>query len=258
MRLFSSVSTRSPLCEQKSSSPRLLRSWSEPTRVIEMDLTTARVSSQSAMPAPLPLRVGFWFSIVIGVAVVIRRLVALADPSASASPMRGLDDAFAGHAGLTLAHIIPALFFVLLAPIVMLRKGPRLAWADLLLYPIGAIVGLTAYAMSAYSIGGWIERSAVLLFDSIFLFSLSRAWGFRRLGDITQERRWLLRAVVVLLGIATTRPVMGVFFATSRLTGLQPQQFFGIAFWIGFSINAVLIELWLRRRHRVLKDGNPT
>ena len=40
---------------------------------------------------------------------------------------------------------------------------------------------------------------------------------------------------------------MGVFFATSRLTHLTPSQFFGIAFWIGFSINTFLaIEIWLR------------
>ncbi len=54
--------------------------------------------------------------------------------------------------------------------------------------------------------------------------------------------RWMLRAVAILLGIATTRPVMGVFFATSRLTHLEPAQFFGIAFWIGFSINTIAIR----------------
>jgi hypothetical protein len=60
--------------------------------------------------------------------------------------------------------------------------------------------------------------------------------------------RWLVRAVGILLGIATTRPVMGIFFATSRLTHLEPRQFFGIAFWMGFSINTVVVELWLRSR----------
>jgi hypothetical protein len=41
---------------------------------------------------------------------------------------------------------------------------------------------------------------------------------------------------------------MGVFFATSRLTHLEPRQFFGWAFWIGFSINTLVVELWLRSR----------
>jgi hypothetical protein len=46
---------------------------------------------------------------------------------------------------------------------------------------------------------------------------------------------WMLRAISVLRGIATTRPVVGVFFATERITHLRPAQFFAIAFWIGFT-----------------------
>jgi hypothetical protein len=56
----------------------------------------------------------------------------------------------------------------------------------------------------------------------------------------------MLRGIATLLGVATTRPVMGAFFATSRLTHWQPEQFFGVAFWIGFSINVILFELWVR------------
>jgi hypothetical protein len=39
---------------------------------------------------------------------------------------------------------------------------------------------------------------------------------------------------------------MGVFFATSAATHLLPRQFFGMAFWIGFSINVLVFELWTR------------
>lgn len=211
--------------------------------------TTSDLSIASGASAPLLLRFAFWFSVAIGVAVVIRRVVALANPAGSGGPTAGLDLAFAHHTVLTLAHIIPAFFFVLLAPVVIFWRRSRPAWAEVLFYPIGAAVGVTAYAMSAYSVGGWTERSAVLVFDSIFLLSLWQAWRSKQIGDSVRERRWLLRAVVILLGIATTRPVMGVFFATSRLTHLEPQQFFGIAFWIGFSINAIAVEWWLRRTH---------
>jgi hypothetical protein len=214
-----------------------------------MQATGSHLTAPSTTPAPLSLRIGFWFCIVVAVAVVIRRLAALAGSSRSTGSGAALDLAFAQHAALTLAHIIPALLFVLLAPVVLLRKTPRFAWVDVILYALGAVVGLTAYGMSGYSIGGWLERSAVLIFDSIFLFSLWRAWRCRKRREPVLERRWLVRAVVTLLGIATTRPVMGIFFATSRLTHLQPEQFFGMAFWIGFSINLTVIELWLRRRH---------
>ena len=84
----------------------------------------------------------------------------------------------------------------------------------------------------------------------LFLFSLMRAYGYMRAGEHLLKRRWMTRAVGVLLGIATTRPVMGVFFATSALTHLEPRQFFGIAFWIGFSINTIAVEFWLHSRGR--------
>jgi hypothetical protein len=210
--------------------------------------------SASGQPArresPLWLRVGFCICVVIAVAVAVRRLVALAHPSLSAPPqMVSLDAVFASHATLTLAHIIPAMAFVLLAPFVFLRRASA-AWAERLLFPLGAVVGVTAYAMSADAVGGWVERSAVFFFNSLFLFSLARAYGYMRGGEHLLKRRWMTRAVGILLGIATTRPVMAVFFATSQWTHLQPRQFFGVAFWIGFSINTIVVELWLHSRRR--------
>jgi hypothetical protein len=162
--------------------------------------------------------------------------------------MAALDQVFASHTILTLVHILPALAFVIVVPFALLRRFSSLRWAKRVLYPIGAVVGVSAYAMSRYSIGGWTERSAVLFYTSLFLLSLGRAWLYRMQRQLTKERRWLMRSVVIVLGIATTRPVMAVFFATSPLTHLTPQQFFGVAFWMGFSINWIVIELWLRMR----------
>ncbi len=104
--------------------------------------------------------------------------------------------------------------------------------------------------MSVYSVGGWIERSAVLFYNSLFLFSLGQAWLYKMRDQSWMKSRWLVRAIAVLLGIATTRPVMGVFFATSSITHLAPRQFFGYAFWVGFSINWVVVETYLRFKSR--------
>jgi hypothetical protein len=171
--------------------------------------------------------------------------------------MAGLDTAFASHAALTLAHILPALLFVVLLPFAYVRRLGASAGVERLLFPLGVIVGITAYLMSSYAIGGWIERSAVLFYNSIFLFALLRAWWYMRHGEIEHKQQWMARAVAILLGIATTRPVMGIFFATSVLTHWKPQRFFGIAFWIGFSINAVAIELWLHSRKTPFPTGQP-
>jgi hypothetical protein len=194
---------------------------------------------------PRWLRFGFWACILISVAVVIRRLVALVHPPRSVPPqLAGLDAVFASHTALTLAHILPALAFVITFPFLYMRRFAGAIWIERLFFPLGAIVGITAYAMSSDSIGGRIERSAVLVFNTLFLFSLLRAWQLRQ--NRALKLRWITRAIGILLGIATTRPVMAIFFATSPITHLVPRQFFGVAFWIGFSINTLVVEAWLR------------
>jgi hypothetical protein len=213
--------------------------------------STAQVGpANPALRDPNPswgwIRVAFWICVVIAVAVVVRRTVALAYPPGSVpTQMAGLDAAFASHSILTLVHILPAMVFVLLLPLVYSRRFVGANWLQRLIFGLGIVVAVSAYAMNRYAIGGWVERSAVLFFNTLFLFSLVRAWQFRAVHSVLRMR-WLTRAIAILLGIATTRPVMGVFFATSRLTHLRPNQFFGIAFWIGFAINTVAIEFWLR------------
>lgn len=219
------------------------------------DLNTRRENSISGStpgtPAPLLLRVGFWACTLIAVAVVVRRLVAFGFPSPSGPPqMVQLDRVFASHSALTLAHILPAMAFVVLTPFALSRRFSHLHWPERWLFPLGGIVGITAYAMSVYSVGGWIERSAVLFYNSLFLFSLGQAWLYKMRDQPWMKSRWLVRAIAVLLGIATTRPVMGAFFATSSITHLAPRQFFGYAFWVGFSINWVVVETYLRFKSR--------
>jgi hypothetical protein len=203
-----------------------------------------------AVRFPLGLKIGFWFCMVIAIAVVIRRLVALSTPPSPSAPpqLAGLDTYFAAHAALTYVHILCALAFVLLLPLLFWRRTRNSAALQRAIFPLGVIVGITAYAMSVHAVGGWLERAAVLFFNTLFLFALSRAWLFSRSTDRPQQQRWMLRAIAILLGIATTRPVMGIFFATSTATHLTPAQFFGIAFWIGFSLNTVVMELWLRTK----------
>jgi putative flippase GtrA len=220
-------------------------------------LGDARTGAGLTQRFPLGLKFGFWASIVIGIAIVIRRVIALTTPPRPDMPaqLASLDAYFAAHATLTFIHILCALGFVLLLPLLFWSRTRTSLLLERMFFVFGAIVGSTAYAMSAHSVGGWLERSAVLFFNTLFLFALYRAWTYRDSSSSTnadreQKQRWMLRAIAILLGIATTRPVMGVFFATAAITHLTPQQFFGIAFWIGFSFNTIVMELWLRTRSR--------
>jgi hypothetical protein len=197
---------------------------------------------------PLWLRIAFWACIVIAVAAVLRRAGALLlSPSPGAPPqLAGLDAWFVSHAALTWTHILCAVAFVALLPFLFWNRTSGSRALERGFFVLGYTVAVTAYAMSVYAVGGWLERAAVLFFNTLFVVSLMQASLFVRRADALAKRRWILRAVAILLGIATTRPVMGVFFATAPLTHLSPRQFFGIAFWIGFSLNTVVMELWLR------------
>lgn len=197
-------------------------------------------------------RTVFYLLCVIAAAAALRRIVALLliDASSRAGQYPDLDRAFADHRALTLAHIVPALIFVILLPFWfsarVRAKEEMHRRITQVLFALGFIVGLTAVPMSAHPVGGVTELSAIIVFDGIFLFSFVRAFMlFVR--HKPRYREWMMRAIAVLLGIATTRPVMGVFFATARLTHLEPRQFFGVAFWIGFAVTYLAGEWYLRK-----------
>ena len=232
-------------------------------------------------PASALLWTPFLFLCLIAAAVAIRRIAALVlPPSASGPPqLQALDADFAARKFLTLAHIVPALVFILILPAWFSRRIRARAalhrQITIALLIIGAIVGLTALALSTNPVGGFTEQSAVLFYDALFLFSLTRAaiafvshnaQSHRTRGPHEQagtlrvvrgvDSIWMTRAIAVLLGIAATRPVMGVFFATASRTHLTPHQFFGIAFWIGFTSTFLAGELYLRK-HPAIDLASP-
>ena len=214
-----------------------------------MVLLNLRTNTAAPPTVPFGFRLGFWASILVGVAIVARRLFALQSrPVSSTAPpeLTRLDGWFQMHAALTYAHILTALVFLFLLPFVFWSRTRTSALAHRAYYGLGGLVALTAYAMSTYSVGGWTERSAVLVFNTLFATELALSYRAWRTAAFANERRWTLRSTATVLGIATTRPVIGIFFATSRLTHWTPSQFFGPAFWIGFSINVIVMEIWLR------------
>jgi hypothetical protein len=207
------------------------------------------------------VRAAVLFLCLIAAAAALRRIVVLLLASGPAGPpqMSGLDADFASRRVLTLFHIVPALLLVAVLVVKLILRGrlsaDRQRQLSLGLMALGVIVGLTALAMSLHPVGGLLEASAAVSYDLLFLFALGRAGILLRRGDVGRYREWLVRAIAVLLGIATTRPVMGIFFATQRLTHLQPSQFFGMAFWIGFTLTWAAGEIWLRMQLR--RSGEP-
>jgi hypothetical protein len=211
----------------------------------------------------------FWVLLVllctIGAAAAVRRLIALeAAPSGGLSPFASLDLQFAGRAELTRLHVIPSLLFVVLVPLQFVsglrQTRPRLhRWTGRLLLGCSLVIGVSALRLSADPVGGLVESSATVLFGCLFLFSAAKAWWHIRNRRMVLHREWATRMVAIALGVATTRPMMGLFFATSRLTGLTPHEFFGLAMWIGFVSTWLAGEAWISytRPRRSVASASP-
>ena len=208
------------------------------------------------------------FLVLIGIAIVVRRFIFLSHMNRSGSniPTKSAvpDEGFAAHPQLTLIHITAGLVFVLLAPlqfIQRIRNNYRKTHRSIgyVVLVSGLIIGVTALIMGAVmAIGGMTETLAVTTFGVLFLFSLLRAYLYILKKDFDLHREWMIRVFAIALAVSTTRPVMGVFFATSRLTGLTVQQFFGIAFWFAFIIHISFAEYWIRKTRKKHHADIPT
>lgn len=194
---------------------------------------------------------GVGFLGLIGVAAVTRRTMVLLWPgtfAGNASPAAGLDTGFGKHFALTLIHILPGTLFLVLAPLQFVpairQKHLQIhRWTGRLLVACGLIIGISALVMSyRISIGGPNETAATTLFAIVFLICLIKAFVHIRRKEVARHREWMIRAYGVGLGVATTRPIVGAFFAFRRLT---PHEFFGIAFWLGFTITFLAAEAWV-------------
>ncbi|MGB7846358.1 MAG: DUF2306 domain-containing protein [Candidatus Acidiferrum sp.] len=201
------------------------------------------------------------FLALIGIAVAVRRILHLLPialhgyhpPPAPTNPAQAqftaIDDLFAHYPLLTLIHIIPGLLFMLLGPLqfsstLRARHLQWHRWSGRIFVASGFVIGVSALVMSfgMPAIGGVNQAAATTFFGAFFLFALFKAFWHIRRREVAVHREWMIRAFSIGLAVATIRPIVGFFFATSRLSGLTPHEFFGIAFWIGFTLHLIAAE----------------
>jgi len=206
------------------------------------------------------------FLVLIGVLAVVRRTLHLLPilfngyrpPAATSNPVAeqflALDDIFARYPVLTLIHILPALLFLVLGSLQFNQTFRERhlrwhRWNGRVLLICGMTVGMSALVMSfgMPAIGGVNQAAATTLFALFFLFALGKAFRHIQRREIHLHREWMIRAFAIGLAVATIRPIVAIFFATSRFSGLTPYDFFGTAFWIGFVLHLVAAEVWIQR-----------
>jgi uncharacterized membrane protein len=193
---------------------------------------------------------------LIGLVVATRRALTLAGVIKTyVNPRFGAFDKGLGlHPVLTFVHIIPGALFMILTPLQFFPKlrlrYPRFhRWSGRILVVLGLIIGISALIMSFTSaIGGANETAATSVFAVLFLVSLSKGFYHIRRREIALHREWMIRMFAIGFAIASVRPIVGMFFAFSSLS---PHEFFGIAFWLGFTIQLLLAEVWINYTRNV-------
>jgi uncharacterized membrane protein len=196
------------------------------------------------------------FLAFIGMAVATRRTIVLVKPgalSARNNPAADLDSAFANRRTLTLTHILPAMLFMVLGPLQFVRSlrsnYPQVhRWSGRIFLTASAVVGVTGLTLAfGKTIGGVDEKAAIVLFGSFFLTAMGKALWHALRREFAQHREWMIRGYGIGLAVATIRPIMGTFFAAALLRGHRPEprEFFGTAFWIGFTLQMIAAEIWI-------------
>jgi len=196
------------------------------------------------------------FLAFIGLAVATRRTIVLINPGALSSPKNPaaeLDAHFASERALVLTHILPAMLFMALGPLQFVRslrsRYPQVhRWSGRIFLAASAVVGISGLRLAfGKTIGGLDEKAAIALFGTFFLISLSKALWHALRREFAKHREWMIRGYAIGLAVATIRPIMGTFFAAAVMSGHKPQpaEFFGTAFWIGFTLQTIAAEIWI-------------
>lgn len=196
------------------------------------------------------------FLAFIGLAVATRRATVLLKPGALSSPRNPaavLDAHFASERTLVLTHILPAMLFMILGPLQFARglrsRYPQMhRWSGRIFLAASAVVGITGLRLAyGKTIGGMDEKAAIVLFGTLFLISLGSALRHALRREFARHREWMIRGYAIGLAVAAIRPIIGSFFAAAVIRGHvpDPHQFFGTAFWIGFTLQAVAAEIWI-------------
>lgn len=192
---------------------------------------------------------------LVGMVAAIGRTVTLASTLAGEPlpPAGSFDGGFARNPALTLLHILPGFFFMVLGPFQFVAKlrSRNLnvhRWCGRVYVACGLVTGVTALMLGVVvGFGGATETSAVVFFSTLFLVFLAKALRHILHREIDLHREWMIRAFALGLSISTMRPLVGLFFA---LTDLSFPEILGIVFWLAFSLHLVVAEVWVHHTRR--------
>ena len=181
--------------------------------------------------------------------LVRRGLIDIDNLSSGTVPDSPTDVAYVQHPWLAYSHILPALVYLVGAPLQLAARVRTRHYSlhrrlGRVLVVTGLVSGVAAIAFGiAHPVGRTAEASASVVFGVWFLCCLTLALRAIRRGDPATHRRWMVRAFVVAIGVGTIRLWLLLLWGSGLL---DIRTAFGVSFWVAFAIHVGIGEWWVR------------
>jgi uncharacterized membrane protein len=189
----------------------------------------------------------------IGFAIMVMLVfggIRIAQTLAASPPTDAFAVRYVEHPFVAFIHILPGLVFLVFVPLQFIKKirrtrigfHRRTGW---MLVPLAAVSGVYAIvaAFTLPAFGGVPTVAATVVFGLTFLYSLVRAVRHIRRREVALHREWMIRMFSLALGVATIRAVQGL---AQAFLGTSLEGSFGASFWIAFTLNLGIAEMWIR------------
>ncbi|MEQ1758904.1 MAG: DUF2306 domain-containing protein [Vicinamibacterales bacterium] len=199
------------------------------------------------MKSSIVFRAVITFCLLIMVGSTLGRIIVI---DGGPPGVDGFGIRYARHPLVTFLHIVPGILFLVLAPLQFVSRirGSRPQvhrWLGRLLLVCGGLSGIGALLLGVRlpAFGGLTTQVATFVFGITFLVCLGSAYARIRQWQVEAHRAWMIRAFALGLAVATVRITTAVL---TLAFALPYPVAFGWSFWIGFSLNLALAELWIR------------
>lgn len=202
-----------------------------------------------------------WIVIAISViSLLISGVIRLINLTIDPPPTNIFDKRYVEHPWVTLLHIVPGLLFLTLVPfqfVARIRQRHinihRIIGRILVVcaFITGVFALIAAFRFPAY--GGVSTQAATLFFSLIFLFSLIKAVYHIRKKEVHLHREWMIRTVALAMGVASIRIFVLILMA---LTNFGHEEVFGTSFWLGFSVNLLVAEVWINYTRKPVRNDS--
>lgn len=175
----------------------------------------------------------------------------------------GGNDGLAEYPMITRLHVIPGLLYLALAPLQFLssvrnRFPGYHRWVGRLLATLGLILGAAALFIGlVVPFSGLPEQVVILIFGTLFLYSIVRGVRLARAREFAEHREWMLRAFAIGTSIVTMRLIfIPTLIALDSPSDDVIAYYSIVSFSISFAIHSLFAELWIRiTRTRQIQRG---